>query len=81
METSNEDQSNQFYQLLNQHIATLDSKKREVFCIVQEKYDKIMRALTLTKGSQCDYGPKFKFWCCKNIQVSAGWSKESALLF
>ncbi|XP_070183031.1 KRAB-A domain-containing protein 2-like [Littorina saxatilis] len=69
MESESEDQKTLFYSLLEAHIRSLDDSKRECFCIAQEKYTKIVKALQLNKGQQCPEGAKFKYRCAKHYKL------------
>ncbi|XP_046581445.1 KRAB-A domain-containing protein 2-like [Haliotis rubra] len=64
-----EEQKAEFYKLLDDHIAQLDKKKQETFCITQETYEKAVEALQLDKGVKCAAGSHFKFWCAKHFKL------------
>ncbi|KAK7097055.1 KRAB-A domain-containing protein 2-like [Littorina saxatilis] len=54
------EQKDKFYQLLEDHIMTLEDNKKEAFCTSQSKYNHILQALQLAKGAKCAQGAKFK---------------------
>ena len=64
-----------FYTLLEEHISSLGKRKRDYFCIDQEKYDKAIAALQLPKGVKCPEGSQFKFWCIKHFKLHKTGSK------
>ena len=51
-----QEQKEEFYPLLEERIASLDSFKQSSVCIRQETYDK---ALQLSKGIECSEGNYF----------------------
>ena len=63
------EQKTQFYKLLDDHIATLNAKKQESFCVTQAKYAKILSTLEVSKGAKCNEGASFKYWCHKHFKV------------
>ena len=65
----NMEQKTQFCKLLDDHIATLNAKKQESFCVTQAKYAKILSTLEVSKGAKCNEGASFKYWCHKHFKV------------
>lgn len=59
----------EFYRQLDDHIAQLDKKRQDTFCITQETYDQAVEALQLDKGVKCATGSSFKFWCTKHFKL------------
>ena len=61
------DQEQAFYELLDNHISSLNDKKREKYLITQQLYDQILDA-NQSEGHKCEYGAKFKYWCKTNYK-------------
>jgi hypothetical protein len=55
-------QKESFYQLLDQHLETLNENKQEKFLITQEAYDKIIKTLQQVSGQKSEYGANFKLF-------------------
>ena len=75
-----EHQRANFYVILDKHISGLATKKKESFCMEQEKYNKMLSALSLEKGNSCQEGAKFKIWCNKNFKFEKIGSKNIVYL-
>jgi len=61
------EQETKFYQLLDDHIATISECRRNKFVISEEVYNAALDALSLSKGSKCPRGSGFKFWSNKHF--------------
>jgi hypothetical protein len=61
MENPNANQKETFNKLLEEYNNQLPENKKEYFVITEEKYHRIVSALSLAKGSKCLEGTKFKF--------------------
>ncbi|KAK7112047.1 hypothetical protein V1264_011561 [Littorina saxatilis] len=64
-----QEQRDKFYELYDKLIAGLAEKNRDAYSIHQERYEKILSALSLEKGERCEFGHHFKSLCIKNFKL------------
>lgn len=64
-DSGDQQQKANFYQQLDAHIQKLNMNNRETFCLPQNKYNKVLRVLSLDEKEACPEGPKFKHWAKK----------------
>ena len=64
-----ENQRRELYRLLNEHIDSLYSTKKEPFCLTTDKYKKAMQACKLSLGEKCEDGGHFKHWAQRHFKL------------
>ena len=70
------DQKEQFYELLENHVSSLDKKKKDKFIITQEVYKKILECLQLKKGSPC--AGEVQILVPQTLQDRDHWKQQSS---
>eukprot|EP00058_Branchiostoma_floridae_P001776 XP_002587264.1 hypothetical protein BRAFLDRAFT_99781 [Branchiostoma floridae] len=75
-EDPEEQQKAEFYRLVEVQINSLGQKKKDNYCITQERYDKALQALQVAKWSKCPEEGKFKFWATQNFELQEIGSKK-----